>query len=436
MAHVFSRSRVHLLAQCRGRIARRFCVPALGFADLVCPELVQSLQEMGCHSPNEMQAKALPVGIAGEDLLVNAQTGAGKTLVLLLPLVQRLFRPQTAPASPGVATPDALVIVPTPELVVQVATVAEALTSALPERVSIGRVIGPTTSPSSVASARLLVTTPEEAVRRRREGTLSISALAAVAIDEADSILCGELHGSDEPPPLEVELAPSDDDGDGSHGSDQPSHRLTPQFLLVTATLSEAHEARLMQRFPRARRVSQAGELVPTLRQRFHYFRGCKEAELVRVLRRALDDPWMSQGSTLIFAAGTVEASRVHALLCTELPALDAALLHEELAADERAAAVCAFREREAGALVATQLAARGLDFPYLRHVVLHALTLDVNNFVHCAGRTARRGHAGIVTCLVETDTAGLYSHRSHHALRPAPKLSFAQESQKLRPSD
>ena len=257
------------------------------FADFVRPELVQTLRRMGCVAPNTMQARALSLGVAGEDVLVSAQTGAGKTLVFLLPLLQRLsMLPKQALAPPAAAdallAPVSLVIVPTPELVAQVAWVAEELTAALPNPFVIGRAAGSHTDASTIAAAQLLVTTPEEVVRRKLEGTLSTAALQVVAIDEADSILCGELHGTEQLPPLEAELLSGEGgcEGRGEGGGDVG---MAPQFLLTTATLSDAHEEQLLRRFPAARRVSHTGVLVPTLRQRFHYFRGCKDGELIKV---------------------------------------------------------------------------------------------------------------------------------------------------------
>eukprot|EP00966_Prymnesium_polylepis_P008191 188508-Prymnesium_polylepis.1 len=205
---------------------RRGYSTAISFADYVRPELVETLRTMGCVAPNEMQARALERAVAGKDVIISAQTGAGKTLAFLLPLVHRLSleRPPRA-AGPNIAQPDGLVIVPTPELVAQVAAVAADLTAALPEPIVIGRVTGPSSSAASIASARLVVTTPEEMLRRKREGTLSLAALQAIAVDEADSILCGELHSTHELPPLEHELCapgcgPADDRGDAVASGD------------------------------------------------------------------------------------------------------------------------------------------------------------------------------------------------------------------------
>merc|ERR1712176_494898 len=103
-------------------------------------------------------------------------------------------------------------------------------------------------------------------------------------------------------------------------------------------------------------------------------------------------------------------------------------LLHGALPSLQRVRAVHAFRiGDDTKILVCTDVAARGLDFPRLRHVVMYdGLSADVSKFVHCAGRTARRGHRGVVTCLSKSQhMRSLTAHQGHHALHPAPKLKF-----------
>ena len=212
------------------------------------------------------------------------------------------------------------------------------------------------------------------------------------------------------------------------------------------------------------------------------------------MLARAAADPWLSCGSTLVFCSSASESERVHRLLSDTLASPPrSVLLHDLLPAEVRASAVERLLAGEVEMLVATQVAARGLDFPSLRHVIMcashawhacmafmqahrgpsrhlysnphaccalsprrlprhtpsaHALcclrstpietsvalrydlSLDVTSFVHCAGRTARRGQAGVVTCLVKSQDSKAYAHRSHHALRPAPRLNFDARGQ------
>ena len=163
----------------------------------------------------------------------------------LLPLLERLAN-ERQPLPPS---PEALAILPTPELVVQVSSIAERLAASLPEQITVARITGPQTVPSSFADARLIIATAEQVWQRTRDGTLSTAALRCVAIDEADALLCERAADGPEET-LEDALR--------AHGR--------PQFLLATATLSDAHEEMLMRRFTQAQRVSHTGVLVPTLR--------------------------------------------------------------------------------------------------------------------------------------------------------------------------
>merc|ERR1712107_825247 len=99
-----------------------------------------------------------------------------------------------------------------------------------------------------------------------------------------------------------------------------------------------------------------------------------------------------------------------------------------ETPVNKRSAIAKAFREGNAQVLVATDGAARGLDFPSLRHVIMYDTPSDVTAFVHCAGRTARRGNTGLVTCLVEAGSADQFQFdgKTLHALKDAPQLSFS----------
>ncbi|KAL1518835.1 hypothetical protein AB1Y20_003112 [Prymnesium parvum] len=398
------------------------------FAELVRPELAERLQRIGCVRPNDVQLHALSHALAGDDVIVSAQTGAGKTLSFLLPMLQRLGDASRPTATGGcVARPEGLVIVPTAELVEQIGAIAEDLCCSFAAPPSVGRASG-ARSAAPRDGATLLVATADEVIRRRREQSLCIDALRVVAIDEADWILCGQQRPAEEmADQLIGTLHASSRRESAAAACAEKMPPPLPQVLLSTATLSDEHEAALLRRFPTARRVSQTGDLVPTLRQRFHYFRGDKDEQLRKVLVRALGDAWLKEGSTLVFASVADEAERIRAKLLEEMRLPRVELLHEQMPTEARIAAVNAFRGDKTGLLVTTRLAARGLDFPHLRHVIVHAVELDVTSFIHCAGRTARRGETGIVTCLVDTSVAGIYSHRGHHALQPAPKMRFSK---------
>jgi superfamily II DNA/RNA helicase len=308
-----------------------------------------------------------------------------------------------------------------------------------------------------------------------RKGVIDATQLTALAIDEVDAVLCGG--------PFEHRLSSA---GESLlEALDVPTTTLCApprrQSLLATAHLTPAHEAALRGRFGAYTRVEQRSEggrrpgtLVPSLKQVFHYTSGSKDEKLLTVLRRARADEWLRDGATLVFCANGATVERLRAVVMEAekayseaelstlphshshsyseaelstlsppspppprplLPPLPPLILHEGLADDERHAALSALRRSAADAdveapsraprvLIATSVVARGLDVPGLRHVILYDMPTDIAGYVHCAGRTARGGRPGLVSCLVESHSqAGRF--RELHALTRAPALHF-----------
>jgi len=231
-------------------------------------------------------------------------------------------------------------------------------------------------------------------------------------VDEADAVLCGPGGLAREVDALLRQL------------ENRPE---PPQLFLTMAHLTEVRENELVSRFPTVQRVGHTGVLVPTLRQCFHYFREGREEKLLDVLGSAAEDRWLREGTTLVFCGRAETAERLRAALEEGLPGCRPRALHDGMEAEERAAALGAFRSGASRTLLTTDSAARGLDFPELRHVVMYDVPSDITAFVHCAGRTARRGQRGLVTCLVQTHEASLYQFdfKSHHGLQPAMQLHF-----------
>jgi superfamily II DNA/RNA helicase len=407
---------------------------------------------MRCHAPNAIQEEALRAAMEGESVLVCAQTGSGKTLVALLPLLNRACSAMRANGGTGRAF-EALLVAPTADLVRQHAAVATALTAELERPPAITCVLddgggggggdagtrsssatdaatnadadtvastsscsSSSSSSSSGGSSTVFVATPAgaRALARRR-------AWDAVAIDEVDAVLCGNAQDD--------ELAPAGD------ALVRQLLRGGEQLLLTTAHLTPAHEAALVRRFPGARRVRQrlasggrAGALVPTLKQVFHYFSGdaaAKERRLLDALGGGASEG--SGGSAMVFCGSNAQAAHLQRVVEGALPALRPGALHGAMPDAQRAAALGAFRAGESRVLLCTEIAARGLDVPELAHVVMYDMPADVVAYVHCAGRTARRGSSGRVTCLVNSrQEAGHY--RKLHALQHAAKLEFAEE--------
>lgn len=319
------------------------------FGHLLSPDLVGALRStLNVHQANAVQDEAIAIAMRGGDVMCTARTGSGKTLVFLLPILQRLL---AKPVSPQ---PKALVLVPTAELAAQTTAVAERLAR---------RALGD-----------LVVTTPDLARSMLDDGRMPPEQLQIVALDEADALL---------------------DDGAAAAVLRvlRPDAAQKRQHILTMATVDAAQEARLRELFPRAHRVSHVGVLPPGLKQRFHL--SCTEGkptQLVKLLRQAVDEPWLSRGATMVFCDDSRLARRVHTLIATSFSELLPRLFCEDLSATERLAAVAAVRSGSTRLVVCTDVASRGLDFPRVRHVVNFDLPRSPAVYLHRAGRTARIG--------------------------------------------
>ena len=396
------------------------------FKDLVCQELEEALRwQMNIFKPNAMQAQALHRALSGEDLNICAQTGSGKTLMFLLPMLQRLHttRPPRPMRSSGkdaasmrfLAQPEALVVVPSRELACQVAHVAQQLASALPDPPVIGLVTnGEKFKTQKMAmrnsDLRLVIATPARLLYHLSEGNLTLERLLMVAIDEADAVLYAADGINREATEL-LKALPK---------------KTRLQTLLTGATMAPAHAEAIAARFPRIAHLSHPGVLVPTLQRSFHFVRGDKSQELLRLLERSARDPWLAEGAQIIFCSGARRAQGVHDLLRECMPTLRMGLVHGETPAADRSSALQAFADDDVRTLVCSDVLNRGLDFMSVRHVINYDLPKDVTTFIHRAGRTARRGQPGLVSSLVKPYEMQLYRQLTagDHAGTPLERSS------------
>jgi superfamily II DNA/RNA helicase len=371
--------------------------------DLLDDGLRENLsKELGIVEPNEIQNSSLPVTIHGNDTFVMAQTGSGKTMSFLLPILHRLKNTSSSSSQRSVA----IVIGPTSELLAQHSTIASTLMPSLADRI--------------------LFKTPQQLLDSNDEDFTNID---IVAIDEVDAVLCGSEF-NDTTPETSIELLGCLPD--------------RAQYILTTAHLTRAHSKIIYRLFPDITTIRQSSSsqrvLVPTLRQVFHYFSGDMTSKLDK-LQNILEKS--SKHSTMIFCKDENEVEAVHLFLEGDDAMRDTFApekLHVDLSSEERSGALSRFQtdDHDCKMLVTHEIAARGLDCPSVRHVVLFDTPTDVTAFVHRAGRTARAGAEGVVTCLVQSggggsigsfgDSGGSFGqHKNLHALLDAPKLNFAK---------
>lgn len=342
-----------------------------GFSQLgLQPELVQAVESLGFAAPTPIQIAMIPVMLTGCDVIGQAQTGTGKTAAFALPILQRLH--------PGSEHIQSLVLAPTRELAVQVAKAMHEFGRPLGARVlpiyggePYGRQIN-----RLQRGVDIVVGTPGRLLDLLERGVLDLSHLESIVLDEADEMLSmGFIED------IESIL------------------RATPaarQIALFSATLSPEIR-RLADRYlrnPQAISIQREQVTVATIEQR-HYV--VYEADKLAALTRLFEVEPIA--SALIFVRTRAGAGELAAELSTR--GFPAEALSGELEQEERERVMNRFRRNLVKVLVATDVAARGLDIDHISHVFNFDLPEDPEVYVHRIGRTGRAGKSGIALSLV-----------------------------------
>ncbi len=330
-----------------------------------------ALQEVGYVEPTPIQAEFLPPALEGYDVIGKARTGTGKTAAFLLPILQYLDH-----RKPG---PQALVLGPTRELVVQIATEAERLASKLPVRILA--ILGGEKYRGQLQGLRqgahLVVGTPGRVIDHIQRGTLRLNALEVVVLDEADRMLDIGFR-----PDIERILRRC------------PRDR---QTLLLSATLP-ADVRRLAERYmiePRLVDVTPPEQMaVPSIRQTYV---SIAEHRKIDLLRKVLEREQPKQ--CIIFTATKRGADQVHRRLLRSN--IKAAVLHGDLPQEKRSRIMVGFREGKYAILVATDVVSRGIDVEGISHIINYDLPEDPESYIHRIGRTGRMGRDGIAIAFV-----------------------------------
>ena len=356
------------------------------FADIgLGQELVAELASLGYEEPTPIQRAAIGPLLAGRDLLGQAATGTGKTAAFALPILQRIGAERPAPCKPL-----ALVLVPTRELAVQVSEAFH----------RYGRKLGTAVVPiyggqefhrqttALRRGAHVVVATPGRALDHLRRGTLDLADLRMVALDEADEMLD---MGFAEDLELILEAAPE------ARQTALFSATLPPRI----ASIAERH-LRDPERILIARDAAKPGSM-PKVRQVAYIVpRGHRVAALGRVLD--LESPTLA----LIFCRTRLDVDELADRLAGR--GYGVASLHGGMSQAERDRVMAKARAGSVDLLVATDVAARGIDIEHLTHVVNFDVPSSAEAYVHRIGRTGRAGREGVAITLVDP--------RAHRLLR------------------
>jgi ATP-dependent RNA helicase DeaD len=327
--------------------------------------LVRTLADVGYESPTPIQAATIPVLLSGADLLGQAQTGTGKTAAFALPMLSQLELHQREP--------QALVLVPTRELAIQVATAFEKYAAHLPGFRVLPIYGGQSYTPQLNALARgvhVVVGTPGRIMDHLERGTLALERIRFVVLDEADEML--QMGFVDA---IETILART------------PREK---QVALFSATLPAAirHISQRHLRSPREVTIQSKTTTGANIHQRYWLVSGMHKLDaLTRILEFETFD------AMLVFAR--TKQSTVELAERLQARGFAAAALNGDLQQSQRERTIAQLKSGAIDILVATDVAARGLDVERIGHVVNFDVPHDTESYVHRIGRTGRAGRSG-----------------------------------------
>jgi ATP-dependent RNA helicase RhlE len=351
----------------------------MNFADLgLLPELLQAVEDAGYSEPTPIQVQAIPVVLAGRDVMGGAQTGTGKTAGFVLPMLQRLAHHASSSSSPARHPVRALILTPTRELAMQVHESVVTYGKHLPLRsvcVYGGVDIKPQTAELR-EGREIVVATPGRLLDHVQQKSVNFNQVEIVVLDEADRMLDMGFM-----PDISRILAML------------PSAR---QSLLFSATFSEEIKklADNMLKSPQLIEVARRNTVSETITHRVHFVAADKKRHLL--LHILLQSPDMQ---VLVFVGTKFGTARLATWL--ERQGVNAMAIHGDKSQQQRTEALEAFKSGQARVLVATDVAARGLDIDDLPHVINYELPHVTEDYIHRIGRTGRAGKSGDATSLV-----------------------------------
>ncbi|MDT0166512.1 DEAD/DEAH box helicase, partial [Actinotalea sp. AC32] len=357
------------------------------FADFgIRPEIAGALAEAGITHPFPIQAMTLPVALSRHDIIGQAKTGTGKTLGFGLPLLEHVVAPDEDGFSslPAPGRPQALVIVPTRELAVQVANDLE--TASRRRAVRVLQVYGGRAYEPQVEAlgrgVEVVVGTPGRMIDLMNQGHLDLTRAKTVVLDEADEMLdLGFL------PDVEKLLART------------PATRHTMLFsaTMPGAVVAMARRYMTQPTHIRATDPDDDGATLKAIKQVVYRAHALDKVEMLARILQA-----RGRGLTIVFARTKRTAAKVADELATRGFASGA--IHGDLGQGAREQALRAFRTGKIDVLVATDVAARGIDVDDVTHVVNYQCPEDEKTYLHRTGRTGRAGKTGTAVTFVDWD--------------------------------
>ncbi|VVE29198.1 RNA helicase [Pandoraea communis] len=400
------------------------------FAELgLNPAILTALITAGYTSPTPVQQRAIPAALAGRDLLVSSPTGSGKTAAFMLPAIHRFAEmqasgelgsrapaahPRNQPAAPGekprkgqrvrrvAAQPLLLVLTPTRELAQQVSTAADTYGKQL-RRLRTVSILGGMPYPRQLEmlakQPEIIVATPGRLLDHISSGKIDLSQLMMLVLDEADRML--DMGFIDDIQTI-VDATPE-----------------SRQTLLFSATIDGrmGEITRRLLRDPETIEITRGSEqrTNANIEQTLHYVDD--RAHKDRLLTHLLGNDALDQA--IVFTSTKRDADLIADQL--EQAGFDSAALHGDMPQGVRNRTLRALRERRVRVLVATDVAARGIDVPGITHVFNYDLPKFAEDYVHRIGRTGRAGRRGVAVSLAAHGEIGAVRRIERYTREPLP---------------
>ncbi|MCZ2292836.1 MAG: DEAD/DEAH box helicase [Burkholderiales bacterium] len=372
--------------------------------------LLRALADAGYDAPTPVQAQAVPAALAGADLMVASATGSGKTAAFVLPALQQLLEaraaePQGGPARGVPQGPRALVLVPTRELALQVAKAAVGYGRYV-QGLRVATVVGGVPYGAQLKALRgpldLLIATPGRLMDHMASGKAVLSRVQLLVLDEADRML--DMGFIDDIHHIAQAL---------------PAAR---QTLMTSATFAGpvGRLAAELMRAPQRIEVDSHTDTHADIEQRLHWVDDL--AHKNALLDHILTDRSVEQA--VVFTSTQRDADWLADRLAEMGHAV--AALHGGMPQGRRNRVLEGLRRRQLRVLVATDVAARGIDVPTISHVVNYGLPMKAEDYVHRIGRTGRAGRSGLAVTLAERRDFGMIQRIQRFTTQRIPAATIA----------